>query len=439
MKKLKSFTGSLLTTLLALSFCAVAYAADQPDWQRLEEEAERCFLSGEKVKSERLFQEALALTRVASKQAENAQSSQPGEQLAEAEILNQMTHLFLSEKRYSEAREALNKAIKIRREKLGEQSEKVAESLGNLALIEHRDGNDALAEKYYKEAIAIKTAAGSSSLAVTLTNFANFYSDKKRFAEAKPLYEQALALDKKEFGENHIEVARDLFNLGGMYYHHNYFKEALTYFELALSAYKKLDNVGGQAKCHHYIGLCLFADNQHEKAGQSYAEALGLQETLKGKNHPDTFVHKLNMAKSFDFAGKSDRAEEIYRQSLQSAGDVQKEAKLKFVECSIEYAHFLRRHNRNNEAEKILEAALTSYETLNSEDRRKLYELPRVYSDLLRELKKDEAAHEMAHRHLHVYGQSHKKPASTSKEKTQAKEPARNGSSSASKQERKAP
>lgn len=417
MKKLKFFTGSLLTILSALSFSAVAYAAENPDWQKLEEEAEQSFLSGEKVKSERLFQEALALTRGTSTSSQsgspvsNQSANQGPNELAEAEILNQMTHLYLSEKRYSEARQALDKALKIRREKLGAQSEKVAESLGNLALIEHRDGKDALAEKYYREAIAIKTAAKSSSLAVTLTNLANLYSDKKRLDEAKPLYEQALALDKKEFGENHIEVARDLFNLGGMYYHHNYFKEALAYFEQALSAYKKLDNVGGQVKCHHYIGLCLFADNQHEKAGQSYAEALGLQESQKGKNHPDTFVHKLNMAKSFDFAGKSDRAEEIYRQSLQSAGEVQKEAKLKFVECSIEYAHFLRRHNRPNEAEKILEAALTSYETLNSEERRKLYELPRVYSDLLRELKKDEAAHEMAHRHLHVYGQSHKKTA----------------------------
>ena len=87
-----------------------------------------------------------------------------------------------------------------------------------------------------------------------------------------------------------------------------------------------------------------------------------------------------------------------------AATENHRNAKIKLVECTLEYAHFLKRHNRAVEAEQMLKEILPTYETLSASDRRQLYELPRAYSDLLKELKQESAADAMARKHLNVFG-----------------------------------
>ncbi len=55
-----------------------------------------------------------------------------------AETLNQMTHLYLKQKRLNEARTSLQSALAIREKELGKDNQKTAETLGNLALVEHK-------------------------------------------------------------------------------------------------------------------------------------------------------------------------------------------------------------------------------------------------------------------------------------------------------------
>lgn len=369
-------------------------------WATLEEEAEKSFLEGRLLDAETKWSKAKDL------------ASANENKLLLAETLNQMTHLLVKQGRLAEARSNLNEALEIRRRELGEENEKTAETLGNLALIEHRDGHDALAEKHYRAVLDIKKKVGSeASRAITLTNLANLYGEMKRIEEARELYGEALKLDEKVYGADHKEVACDLFNIGGLNYHHNYFREALTYFEKALTIYQKVGDGQGQVKSHHYIGLCQARLNEHGKAVAAYKRAYDLHSKIKGEGHLDTLVHQLNMARSLDTAGQSQEAEQIYKGALRFADQGQNEAKLRLVECSLEYAHFLKRHGRSEEAEKQLASVLSVYESLSTSDRRRLYELPRAYSDLLRELKREEEADQMARKHLHVYGKSVVKPA----------------------------
>ena len=369
-------------------------------WAALEEEAEKSFLEGRLFDAESKWTKARAVAE-----------SNPNKLLL-AETLNQMTHLLVKQGRLAEARSNLNEALEIRRRELGEENEKTAETLGNLALIEHREGHDGLAEKHYKTVLDIKKKVGSeASRAITLTNLANLYGEMKRIEEARELYGEALKLDEKVYGADHLEVARDLFNIGGLNYHHNYFQEALSSFDKSLVIYEKLGDSQGQIKCHHYIGLCRAHLNEHDKAVAAYKKAYALHSKIKGEGHIDTLVHQLNMARSLDTAGQSQEAEQIYKGALRVADQGHNEAKLRLVECSLEYAHFLRRHGRSQEAEKQLASVLGVYESLSASDRRRLYELPRAYSDLLRELKREEEADQMARKHLHVYGTSAVKPA----------------------------
>ena len=364
------------------------------DWKNKEEQAESSFISGNYSEAEKHWQEAIALA-----EKDNA--------LNLAETLNQMTHLYVKQQRYDEARVSLQKALEIREKALGKNSEKTAETEGNLALVEHKSGHDLEAEKLYKQVIETKRQAKSAtSLAITLTNLANLYGEMKRLDEAKILYLEALEIDKKAYGIDHKESAQDLFNIAAMYYQHNYSKEAIDYFKQAEAVYTKLDDAQGRVKVYHYLGLCYAKVNLHAEAIDAYKKALQIHTKLKGDKHPDTYVHQLNLARSLDHTGNLSEAEKLYKDAVGAATENHHSAKIKLVECTLEYAHFLKRHNRSVEAEQMLKEILPTYETLSASDRRQLYELPRAYADLLKELKQDSAADAMARKHLHVFGPS---------------------------------
>lgn len=370
-----------------------AHVADTSSWMAKENEAEVSFVGGAYAEAEKQWKEALAIAEKASNK------------LNVAETLNQMTHLYIRQKRLDEARSSLQSALAIRQKELGSTSEKTAETLGNLALVEHKSGHDLEAEKLYKEVIDIKRKAGSqTSLAITLTNLGNLYGEMVRIEDAKLLYSEALAIDEKVYGKEHKEVAQDLFNLGALLYHHNYNKEAIEYFEKSLTVFVKINDIQGRVKCLHYLGLCHAEEKSHDKAIDYYKQALVLHSQLKGDKHPDTFVHQLNLARSLDETGKTKEAEDMYKDAVGAANSNHEDAKVKLVECTVEYVHFLRRHKRNSEAETQLKQILPTYEALSAHQRKQLYELPRVYSDLLKELKQDVAADAMARKHLDVFG-----------------------------------
>lgn len=362
------------------------------DWSKAEDLAEQNFVDGAYADSETHFKEAIVIFEKA------------GNRLDVANTLNQMTHLYLKQRRFEEARDGLARAVAIRKELLGPNDGKTTETEGNLALIEHKLGNDKEAERLYKDVIAAKRASKSATLSTTLTNLANLLAEMKRIDEASALYTEALTLDEVSFGKEHKETAQDLFNLGAMYFHHNHYKQAVEYLDRALVAYIKLDDVQGQIKTYHYLGLSHAGDKSHDNAIEAYKKALALHSKLKGDNHPDTFVHQLNLARSLDHTGKSDEAERLYKNAVGAAVENHRNSKIKLVECTLEYTHFLRRHNRQKEAEQRLRDVLPAYESLSVADRRQLYELPRAYSDLLKELKQDSAADAMARKHLHVFG-----------------------------------
>jgi len=319
-----------------------------------------------------------------------------------------MTHLFLKQKRLDEARSSLQAALAIREKELGKDNSKTAETLGNLALVEHKSGHDTDAERLYKEVIEIKRKGGNSnSLAITLTNLANLYGEMRRIEDARKLYLEALEIDQKSFGKDHKEVAQDYFNLGAVMYHHNYNKEAIEYLDQALALYERLNDDPGKVKALHYLGLCHAEEKSHGKAIDSYRKALTLHSKIKGDRHPDTLVHQLNLARTLDSDGQSKEAEDLYKDALGTAVKYHTDSRVKLIECAIEYAHFLKRHGRNTDAEKQLKEVLPAYESLSAHHRRELYELPRVYSDLLKELKRDAEADALSKKHLDVFGSHH--------------------------------
>jgi tetratricopeptide (TPR) repeat protein len=90
---------------------------------------------------------------------------------------------------------------------LGEEHPSVAASLNNLALLYDSQGRYAEAEPLYQQALEMtKRLLGEEhpSVATSLNNLAGLYNSQGRYAEAEPLYQQALDIAKQVLGANHL-------------------------------------------------------------------------------------------------------------------------------------------------------------------------------------------------------------------------------------------
>jgi len=82
-------------------------------------------------------------------------------------------------------------------------------------LTSFEQGNYAEAEEHWKAALKEAENFGPQDprLATSLNNLAEIYRAQGRYAEAEPLYQQALAIDEKALGPDHPEVANSVFSV----------------------------------------------------------------------------------------------------------------------------------------------------------------------------------------------------------------------------------
>lgn len=366
----------------------------KPDWETTVEKAEQALLDKDSDQCEKFCAEAL--------------SAAP-DQIARATVHNQIGVIQMQQHRFRDAKESFSKALELRKTYIGADAPLTLQSMSNLALATYKSGDAAQAKELYQHCIERKrkTAPESSSLANTLTNLANVYSDERKYLEAKNLYQEALDIDTKVFGPSHAEVATDFFNLGALHYRCNQFEDALGYLDKAKEVYTTTGDKYGLMKCLHYQSLCHSGLQQYDKSAEKSLQSLALHEEITGKGHPDTIVHLLNAAQSLDAAGSTDKAEQLLKQALHSAQTAPAPSNVRLAECNLELAEFCRRHGDNDQSEQYFKAALIHYEDLTRREKRDLYEIPQAYSELLHDLKKNAESQEIAHRYLDVYTPPH--------------------------------
>ncbi len=364
--------------------------SSKPVWESIVEKAEQSMLDNDPDQCKKFCADAL--------------STAPDE-IARATVHNQIGVIQMQQHRFHDAKESFAKALDLRKTYIGSDDPITLQSMSNLALATYKSGNAAEAKEIYKHCIERKRMAvlQSSSLANTLTNLANVYSDERNCPEAKNLYQEALGIDTKVFGTNHKEVATDLFNLGALHYRCNQFEDALDYLDKAKGVYTAINDKYGIMKCLHYQSLCHSGLQQYDKSAEKSLQSLELHEQIIGKGHPDTIVHMLNAAQSLDAGGSTDKAEQLLKQALHSAKSATDPSNLYLAECNLELAQFCRRHGDNNQSEQYFKAALVHYDALTKKQKRDLYEIPQAYSELLHGLKKNAESEEIAHRYLEVY------------------------------------
>ena len=107
------------------------------------------------------------------------------------------------------------------------------------------------------------------------------------YDEALLFYEKALELTKKEYGENHVDVATSYNNIASVYNSQGKYDEALELYNKALNILKSIlgENHVYVAYTYNNIALVYVKQGKYEKALELYNKALDIYKSTLGENH----------------------------------------------------------------------------------------------------------------------------------------------------------
>ncbi len=154
----------------------------------------------------------------------------------------------------------------------------------------YQHGNYAEAVKQTKAALSAAVAFGPDDprLATTLNNLAALYDTQGRYAEAEPLYQQALAIREKALGPAHPEVAQSLNNLAALYPAQGRYAEAEPLQKRALAIVEKA--LGPEhphvATSLNALAALYYAQGKYSEAEPLYKRASAIVEKTLGPEHP---------------------------------------------------------------------------------------------------------------------------------------------------------
>ena len=193
--------------------------------------------------------------------------------------LNSLAYVYDEVGRYREARAMGERGLAIQRAELGPSHPDVAICLSNLGNIAADEGDQALAETYYRQALAIHeqavgTGDDTSSLANALNNLGVAAFEQNRLDDALGFQRRALAL-REAVGPEEPEVAMSLNNIAAIEQKRGHSREALALSRKALAIAEK--TLGAD---HPYVGDALSGIGEITLELGQEAESLAALERL---------------------------------------------------------------------------------------------------------------------------------------------------------------
>ncbi len=231
--------------------------------------------------------------------------------------LTNIALIYDSLENYTKAERLYIKALKIRKEVLGENHPDYASSLDDLADLYKLLEQYSQAKSLYLEALQIrKTVFGEShpDYATSLNNLAGLYKSMGNFDQAEQLYLEAIKIRKKTLGENHPDYAKSLNGLAVLYYNNEKYGQAEPLFVEAIKIMKVVlgeNHPDYATMLNNLAGLYKTMQN-YEKAELIYIETLRIRKTVLGESHPKYLTSLNNLAGLYESLGNYSKAEPLY-------------------------------------------------------------------------------------------------------------------------------
>ncbi len=210
-------------------------------------------------------------------------------------------------------------------------------------------------------------------LIIPYVGISRFYEGQSFYKEAEPWRKQCLDIVQKRLGEDHIDVALSLNDLGGLYHDQGRYSEAETLYRQALELRKKLlgeDHPDVATSIDNLAGLYL-DQGRYLEAESLCLQALKLRKNLPGEDHFDAVATSLNnLAELYRVQGRYSEAETFYLQALELSNKPLRlgEDHLSVGQTLSNLAVLYRVQGRYLEAETLYRQALELRKKLLGED-----------------------------------------------------------------------
>jgi serine/threonine-protein kinase len=145
------------------------------------------------------------------------------------------------------------------------------------------------------------------------------YQSLGEYDTAQALLEQAVAKRRTLLGEEHLDVAQSLYNLGAVLLDRGDYEMAEPLLREALTMRQKLlgEEHPDVASSLNKLGMLEDDTGDYDAAEQLYREALAMRQKLLGEEHPDVASSLNNLGLLLMQKGQYDQAETIHRKALE--------------------------------------------------------------------------------------------------------------------------
>ena len=200
----------------------------------------------------------------------------------------------------------------------------------------------------------------------SLGDLASLYRVQGRYAEAEPLFKQALKIAEKTFASDDLEVSSVLNNLAVLYKYRNRFPQAERLYRRALAIVEK--SLGPEhpevATIYHNLGGL-----EHERGRYARGEPLArrsveIRQKALGPDHPEVAADLAALAALLDGQGKDNEAEQLYKRALAIFERAYGPEHYDLAVCFNNLAAIRHKQGDHTEAERLYQRALAIKEEL---------------------------------------------------------------------------
>ena len=236
--------------------------------------------------------------------------------------LNNKAVTAYNEDDYNAAIEWERKALVQAEAEFGTMHSKYATTVGNLALFYKAVHNYAQAEPLYKQAIEIDRKVleeNDPDFATDINNLAGLYRAMRNYVQAEPLYKQALEIRRKSLGEQHPVFVSSLNNLAFLYEAMGNYAQAEIFYKQVVEARRKISgtehpdfatSLNNLAELYRILG-------KYPLAEPLYKQALEIDRKALGEENPEFATDLNNLAELYRAMGNYAQAEPLYLQALE--------------------------------------------------------------------------------------------------------------------------
>jgi serine/threonine-protein kinase len=293
------------------------------------------------------------------------------EPLVKARLLLTLGRIYEELAHYAEAEPLLDESLALRVTALGDDHPDVDESLTELATLYRATDRRELAERNYRQVLERQRARHGPEHTVVATAMTSLAAAlETNDAENEQLLREALAMRRRLVGDDHMDIAHSLNNLGALLNLKGKPAEAEPLLRESLELCRKLRPGDHPIVAHvlDTLGWTLAVLKKFDESESMLSESFEIRRQRLGADHPDVARTAMNLGRMRSMAGRHADAVPALREAWRVFGAAYGEAHADTLRMELELGRVLALSGQNAEAEPLLREGLAHREAFDADD-----------------------------------------------------------------------